>query len=201
MRDSLIASVFGMQRVEHMTALFLVVLVLAWLVVFLPSTTRAGHRAPLTSTERFKRDLETIALPRHSVAVALSLSSRRTLNIRALRLALFVFMCTCVVITFGGFFVRGSSVLEAHLLADASLLLYVSWLLEEKRKRPRKMIKRAPAPPLLEDGVSPRTVAPTYWDVRVLAKEDEPVRELVLEEELVLDESVSDEDLLQEQLA
>ena len=171
-----------------MTALFLVVLVLAWLVVFLHSTTRARHRAPLTSAERFKRDLETIALPRHSVAVALSLAPRRTLNVRSIRLFLFVFMCGCVLLTFTGFFVRGSSVLEAHLLADAALLLYVSWLLEEKRKSPRRVRRpQAQATPL-EETVKPRSATPAYWDVRILTEDESPsepvFEEKVLEEQL-----------------
>ena len=171
-----------------MTALFMVVLVLAWLVVFLPSTTRARHRAPLTSTERFKRDLETIAFPRHPLALAMSLSPQRSLNVRALRLCLFLFMCGCVTLTFAGFFVRGGSVLEAHLLADAALLLYVAWLLEEKKKRPRRVSRPTSGMPALQtplSGPSARiepAAPPVYWDVRILS-EDEPSTEESLEEQ------------------
>lgn len=173
-----------------MTAFFMVVLVLAWLVVFLPATTRR-HRAPLASTERFKRDLETIALPRHSLALALSLGPRRALNVRSLRLFLFLFMSGCVAVTFVGLFVRGSSVLEAHLLADAALMLYVAWLLEEKKKRPRKVGR--PASRISTSSLSASQVsghstrvesaAPVYWDVRILT-EDEFPNEEVLEEQM-----------------
>ena len=192
MRDSLTASAYGIQRVEHVTAFFMVVLVLAWLVVFLPSTTR-HHRAPLASTERFKRDLETIALPRHSLALALSLAPRRALNVRSFRLFLFLFMSGCVAVTFAGFFVRGSSVLEAHLLADAALMLYVAWLLEEKKKRPPKASRpasRIPTSPSSASQVSGpghstrvESASPVYWDVRILP-EDESSKEEVLEEQM-----------------
>ncbi len=176
----------------------MVVLVLAWLVVFLPSTTRR-HRAPLASTERFKRDLETIALPRHPLALAISLAPRRALNVRSLRLFLFLFMSGCVAVTFAGFFVRGTSVLEAHLLADAALMLYVAWLLEEKKKHPRKVSRppsQIPTPRMSESqapGHSTRveSAEPVYWDVRILTedeqpeKEDEQPQEEVLEEQMV----------------
>lgn len=186
MRDSLTASAYGIQRVEHVTALFMVVLVLAWLVVFLPSTTR-HHRAPLASTERFKRDLETIALPRHSLALAISLRPRRALNVRSLRLFLFLFMLGCAAVTFAGFFVRGTSVLEAHLLADAALMLYVAWLLEEKKKRPRKVNRppsqiptsRMSASQVSDPVHSTKIESPgtAYWDVRILTEDESPKEE------------------------
>ena len=100
-------------------------------------------------------------------------------------------MSGCVAVTFVGFFVRGSSVLEAHLLADAALMLYVAWLLEEKKKRPRKVSRPAsqiPTPRMSSSqvpGHSTRveSAAPVYWDVRILT-EDESPKEEVLEEQM-----------------
>ncbi len=166
-----------MQRVEPMTAFFFVVLVLAWLAIFVPATTRARHRAPLTSTERFKRDWETIALPRGPLAFATASFSARpvhNLNVRTLRLGLFLFMCACVAVTFGALFLRGSSVLEAQLASDAALLLYVSWLLHESHKSARSRPRVAPASPSFE-----RTIRPQWGiDVRIVDAEEEGLDEV-----------------------
>ncbi len=51
---------------EHLAAVFLIILVAAWVAICLPAATRAREKGPLESTALFKRGLELIGPDHHS---------------------------------------------------------------------------------------------------------------------------------------
>lgn len=131
-----------------MTILFLLLLGAAWATVFLPAVLRARQTTPLSSAERFKRRMQLIA-PRTSrtgrwVVVPepyerIARSSFRRGQRRRARILLFLGASAAftgvVAIAVGG------SMWEVHLLLVTSLCVYVSLLIEAKKRRVERSAK------------------------------------------------------------
>lgn len=131
-----------------MTILFLLLLGAAWAMVFLPAVLRARQATPLSSAERFKRRMQLIA-PRASrtgrwVVVPepydrIARSSFRRGQRRRARILVFLGVSAplsgMVAVAVGG------SMWEVHLLLLTSLCVYVTLLLEAKRRRLERSAK------------------------------------------------------------
>jgi type IV secretory pathway protease TraF len=123
-----------------MTALFLVVLALAWAAVFFPSALRAWQRTPLSTAERFRRRMQLLAppavrgrwvvIPEPPDRLA-EASFRRG---RLLRRRIFTFLIWSVVASNLIAILVGGSMWDVSLALDSSLALYVALLLETKRR-------------------------------------------------------------------
>jgi hypothetical protein len=131
-----------------LTILFLLLLGAAWATVFLPAVMRARQTTPLSSAERFKRRMQLIA-PRASrtgrwVVVPepyerIARSSFRRGQRRRTRILLFLGFSASLsgMVAIG----VGGPMWEVHLLLLTSLAVYVTLLLETKRRRLERSAK------------------------------------------------------------
>lgn len=124
-----------------MAAGFLVVLVLAWVVIYLPAASRLRAREPFESAETFKRGLEVIGPVGHKPAKKerVPLGSSSPVRVLPARSALFAVLLALVLASSVIAALKGGELWELHLAADACLALFVAWLLEEKHQRRRRV--------------------------------------------------------------
>lgn len=122
-----------------MAAGFLVVLVLAWVVIYLPAASRIRGREPLKSAETFKRGLEVIGPAGPKPAKKESLASSLPVRVLPARAALFAVLLTLALGSSVIAALKGGELWELHLAADACLALFVAWLLEEKHQRRKRV--------------------------------------------------------------
>jgi hypothetical protein len=132
-----------------LTALFLGVLALAWVAVFLPAALRARQASPLSTAERFKRRMQLIApaarrargrwvvVPESYDRLARSSFRRGQRRRVQLLLILTTASALSALVALGS----GGAAWELHLAFDASLALYVSLLLEAKKRRTERDTK------------------------------------------------------------
>ena len=130
-----------------MTYWFLLVLALAWIAVFLPAAMRARQNAPLSTSERFRRRMELIA-PRASagrwVVVPESgdrLAGRSFRKGQRTRRRILTFLLGAVFLSVGAAIFAGGALWELSLAFGLSLALYVSLLLEAKKRRDERTKK------------------------------------------------------------
>ena len=130
-----------------MTYWFLLVLALAWIAVFLPAAMRARQNAPLSTSERFRRRMELIA-PRASagrwVVVPESedrLAGRSFRKGQRTRRRILAFLVGAAVLSVGAAIFAGGALWELSLAFGLSLALYVSLLLEGKKRRDERTKK------------------------------------------------------------
>lgn len=161
-----------------MTYWFLLVLALAWIAVFLPAAMRARQNAPLSTAERFRRRMELIA-PTASkgrwVVVPESgdrLAGRSFRKGQRSRRHILAFLVGGVLLSFGSAILFGGALWEVSLAFGASLALYVSLLLEGKRRRDErgKKVRRIQA--------RSRPVQRAQPTVRVAGGENNPYSEI-----------------------
>ncbi len=124
-----------------LTYWFLLVLALAWIAVFLPAAMRARQNAPLSTADSFRRRMELIA-PRASagrwVVVPESgdrLAGRSFRKGQRSRRHIFAFLLGAVLLSVAAAIFFGGALWELSLAFGASLALYISLLLEGKRRR------------------------------------------------------------------
>jgi len=161
-----------------LTYWFLLVLALAWIAVFLPAAMRARQNAPLSTADRFRRRMELIA-PRASagrwVVVPESgdrLAGRSFRKGQRSRRHIFAFLMGAVLLSVGAAILFGGALWEVSLAFGASLALYVSLLLEGKRRRVErgKKVRRIQARSRPEQYVQPAA--------RVAGGESDPYSEI-----------------------
>ncbi len=124
-----------------LTYWFLLVLALAWIAVFLPAAMRARQNAPLSTADSFRRRMELIA-PRASAGrwVVVPESGDRPAG-RSFRKGqrsrrhIFAFLLGAVLLSVAAAIFFGGALWELSLAFGASLALYISLLLEGKRRR------------------------------------------------------------------
>lgn len=133
---------------ELLTFAFLVLLALAWIVIFLPAVVRAREMAPLSAAERFKRRMQLIApkasdegrwvlVPEsseHLVRASFRRGQRR-------RRRIFAFLVASVPVSAMAAAFVEAALWPAHLALDASLVLYVVLLIDAKRRREERSQK------------------------------------------------------------
>ncbi|MGH2821364.1 MAG: hypothetical protein ACRDJ5_11990 [Actinomycetota bacterium] len=127
-----------------MSTILLLVLLGAWLAVFIPAMLSARREEPLTTSQRFKRDIEMIAprrasggrwvITRSSGASdrAARLSYTRTQERRARFLKILLkgaVASALAAVIWGGW------LWELHIAVDLSLGVYVAMLVDAKRRR------------------------------------------------------------------
>ena len=122
-----------------LTAVFLGVLVLAWLTVFLPSTLRARKASPLSSAELFRERIGLLAPadrpagrrdsgPHRESREQFARAQRR-------RRRLLAFLLVSVVVSAAAALAFGGPMWELQLVFDASLGVYLVLLVEAKKRR------------------------------------------------------------------
>lgn len=124
-----------------LTYWFLLVLALAWIAVFLPAAMRARQNAPLSTADSFRRRMELIA-PRASAGrwvvvpeAGDRLAGRSFRKGQRSRRNIFAFLLGAVLLSVGAAIFFGGALWELSLAFGASLALYISLLLEGKRRR------------------------------------------------------------------
>jgi hypothetical protein len=130
---------------ELLTFVFLALLAAAWIAVFASAAVRAKKTAPLTTAQRFQRGMKLIAPPepaprRHGprrVRAARTPFARRQRRRRYL-LAVLSF---AVPVSAIAALVEGGALWEVQLVTDATLALYVAFLLEARRRRAERSAK------------------------------------------------------------
>jgi hypothetical protein len=130
-----------------LTYWFLLVLALAWIAVFLPAAMRARQNAPLSTSERFRRRMELIA-PRASagrwVVVPESgdhLAGRSFRKGQRTRRRILTFLVAALILSVVGAIFAGGALWELTLAFGLSLALYVSLLVEAKKRRDERTKK------------------------------------------------------------
>jgi hypothetical protein len=136
-------------RGKLLTALFLALLVTAWIAILTPALMRARRTAPLTTTERFKRGMEVLAEPpattdlRRVVVEPEEVSGRTAAieRVRRQRAILLLVLLAAAPVTLVAAALLHGGWWEIHIAVDFTLALYVAGLLEAKRRRVERRVK------------------------------------------------------------
>jgi hypothetical protein len=126
---------------EPVTAFFLGLLALAWIAVFLPAVLRARQNSPISTAERFRRLMRVMAPHARTGRWVVvpepheSQASRSHRRGQQRRLHIFVSLVAAAGLSGAVALLAGGGMWEVNLALDASLALYVSLLLEAKRRR------------------------------------------------------------------
>ncbi len=124
-----------------MAVVILVVLALAWIAILGPATMRARRSTPLSAAQSFKRRMELIAPHSSSgrwvlVPATTARSERSSFRRSQLRrIRVLQFLLSGVVMTLLAALYGGECIWEIHFFMDLSLIGYVAFLLEAKRRR------------------------------------------------------------------